>query len=65
MIKEDEEIGNKANRLAKEYEQKYTRCCQITIAGICDVLNIENEDLFRAGSGLAGGLGLTTNGTRE
>ena len=63
MIKEDEEIGNKAYRLAKEYEQKYTGCCQTTIAGICDALNIENDDLFRAGSGLADGLGLTRNGT--
>ena len=63
MIKADEKIGNKAYRLAKEYEQKYTGCCQTTIAGIFDALNIENDDLFRAGSGLADGLGLTRNGT--
>ena len=63
MIKEDEEIGNKAYRLAKEYEQKQTGYCHTTIPGICDSLNIENDDLFRAGSGLADGLGWNMSGT--
>ena len=63
MINEHEEIGNKAYKLGEEYEKKYTGCCQTTMAAICDALNIENDDLFRAGSGLADGLGLTRNGT--
>jgi C_GCAxxG_C_C family probable redox protein len=63
IVEGNEVIVNKAYRRAKEYEQQFTGCCQTTIAGICDALNIKSEDLFRAGSGLADGLGLTRNGT--
>ncbi len=52
-----------AYKLGKEYEMKYTGCAQSTIAAIFDSLGIWSEDVFRAGSGLADGLGLSGNGS--
>jgi C_GCAxxG_C_C family probable redox protein len=46
-----------------KYEKKYTGCAQSTIGGIFDVLGIRNDDVFKAASGLADGLGLTGDGT--
>jgi len=58
----NESLADKAFKLAEGYEKKCTGCAQTTIAGVCDVLDIKSEDLFKAGSGLADGLGLTRNG---
>jgi C_GCAxxG_C_C family probable redox protein len=58
-----EEISNRAFGLARQYERKCTGCCQTAIAGIFDALNIENDDIFKAASGLADGFGLTGDGT--
>jgi len=58
-----EEIADKASKLAEEFERKYTGCAQTTIAGIFEALGIENDDVFKAASGLADGLGLTGDGT--
>ncbi|MFB0501149.1 MAG: C-GCAxxG-C-C family protein [Candidatus Bathyarchaeia archaeon] len=63
MEKSTEEIANKASKLAEEYEKECTGCAQTTIAGIFDTLGIENDDVFKAGSGLADGLGLSGDGT--
>jgi len=63
MEKSKEEIANKASKLAKEYEKECTGCAQTTIAGIFDTLGIENDDVFKAASGLADGLGLSGDGT--
>jgi len=46
MSKANEEIENKAFKLAEEYEKKCTGCCQTTIGGICDTLNIKVEALI-------------------
>ena len=58
-----EEIANKASKLAEEFERKCTGCAQTTIAGILEALGIKNDDVFKAASGLADGLGLTGDGT--
>ena len=63
MEKSKEEIANKASGLAERYEKECTGCAQTTIAGIFDTLGIENDDVFKAGSGLADGLGLSGDGT--
>jgi len=63
MEKSKEEIADKASELAEGFEKKCTGCAQTTIAGIFDALGIENDDVFKAASGLADGLGLTGDGT--
>ena len=47
---------------AKKYEMRSGGCPQCTIAGVFDALEIENDDVFKAGTGLADGVGLTGNG---
>lgn len=54
---------NKAYELGVYYERKNTGCAQTTIAAIFGALGMWNEDVFRAGSGLADGLGLTGDGS--
>jgi len=63
MDKSKAEIMERAYEQAEKYEQECTGCAQTTIAGIFDALDIENEDVFKAASGLADGLGLSGNGT--
>jgi C_GCAxxG_C_C family probable redox protein len=58
-----EEMTEKAYNLAEKYEQTCTGCAQTTIAGIFGALGIQNDDVFKAASGLADGLGLSGNGT--
>jgi len=58
-----EELAEKAFTLAEEYEKTCTGCAQTTIAGIFDTLSIENDDVFKAASGLADGLGLSGDGS--
>jgi len=52
-----------AYTLGFEYEKKYKGCAQCTIAAIQDSLNIREDGLFKAATGLAGGGGLTGIGT--
>lgn len=59
----NEEIYNKAFELGKRYERECTGCAQTVIAAIFDSLGIWNEDVFKAASGLADGLGLTGDGS--
>jgi len=58
-----EEVIKKAFELGKKYEQKCTGCAQTAIAAIFDSLDIWNDDVFKAASGLADGLGLTGDGS--
>ncbi len=53
---------DKAFTNAKQYEMKSGGCPQCTIAGVFDALGIENDDVFKAGTGLADGVGLTGDG---
>ncbi|TFG01672.1 MAG: C_GCAxxG_C_C family protein [Promethearchaeota archaeon] len=63
MGESKDQILEKAFELGKKYEQECTGCAQTTIAGIFDALGIWNEDVFKAASGLADGLGLTGDGS--
>ena len=63
MEESKEEIAKKAFDLAEKYEKECTGCAQTAIAGIFDALGIENDDVFKAASGLADGLGLSGDGT--
>jgi C_GCAxxG_C_C family probable redox protein len=58
----DEHVLNKAFESGKRHEMKSTGCSQSTIAGIFDALGIENDDVFKAATGLADGVGLTGDG---
>jgi C_GCAxxG_C_C family probable redox protein len=58
----DENVLNKAFESGKRHEIKSTGCSQSTIAGIFDALGIENDDIFKAATGLADGVGLTGDG---
>jgi C_GCAxxG_C_C family probable redox protein len=63
MSDSNETLLKKAFELGQKYEQKSTGCAQTTIAAIFDTLEIWNEDVFKAASGLADGLGLTGDGS--
>ena len=63
MEESKDSILNKAFELGKKYESKNTGCAQSTIAAIFDALDIWDEGVFKAASGLADGLGLTGDGT--
>ncbi|MGV9174175.1 MAG: C-GCAxxG-C-C family protein [Promethearchaeia archaeon] len=63
MNQSKEQISEKAFELGRQYEQKCTGCAQTTIAAIFEALGIWSEDVFKAASGLADGLGLTGDGS--
>ena len=63
MSKKFSEFMNKAFELGKKYEKECTGCAQTVIAAIFDALDIWNDDVFKAASGLADGLGLTGDGS--
>ena len=63
MNQSEEKILTKAFELGQKFEKKYTGCAQSTIAAIFQALEIWNDDVFKAGSGLADGLGLTGDGS--
>jgi C_GCAxxG_C_C family probable redox protein len=61
-MKEDKaraEILKRAYDLGFEYEKTYRGCSQCAIAAIHDTLNIGDDSVFKAGTGLAAGGGLT------
>ncbi|MFX1532466.1 MAG: C-GCAxxG-C-C family protein [Promethearchaeota archaeon] len=58
-----DKILEKAFELGQKFEKKNTGCAQTSIAAIFQALGIWNDDVFKAGSGLADGLGLTGDGT--
>lgn len=62
MKESKEEALDKAFKLGQKYEKECTGCAQTVIAAIFDTLNIWNDDVFKAASGLADGLGLTGDG---
>ncbi len=62
MEKTKDDILDTAFNLAKQYEMKSGGCPQCTLAGIFDALGIDNDDVFKAATGLADGIGLTGNG---
>jgi C_GCAxxG_C_C family probable redox protein len=58
----DENVLNKAFESGKRHEMQSSGCPQCTIAGIFEALGIENDDVFKAATGFADGVGLTGDG---
>jgi len=56
-------IIRRALCLGFEYEKAVTGCCQCTIAAIQDALDIQNDAVFKAGSGLTAGGGVSCEGS--
>jgi len=59
MEKTKQELLDKAYELGFEYEKVYRGCSQCVIAAIQDTLDIRDDSVFKAATGLAGGGGLT------
>jgi C_GCAxxG_C_C family probable redox protein len=57
--KDREALLKQAYDLGFEYEKTYRGCSQSAIAAIQDTLNIRDDSVFKAGTGLAAGGGLT------
>jgi C_GCAxxG_C_C family probable redox protein len=62
MAEIDENVLNRAFESGKRHEMKSTGCPQSTIAGIFEALEIKNDDVFKAATGFADGVGLTGDG---
>lgn len=65
-MKEKEQINKlckKAYRLGKEYEKAYKGCGQCLVGAVQDALKWEGDDIFRATTGLAGGIGALLDGS--
>jgi len=54
-----EELAQKAYELAIKYEMEYLNESQCTLAAIQDTLGMRNDDIFKAATGFAGGIGAT------
>jgi C_GCAxxG_C_C family probable redox protein len=50
-------------RTAFRYERENRGCAQSVLAALQDCFEMRNDEVFRAASGLSGGVGLTTHGT--
>jgi C_GCAxxG_C_C family probable redox protein len=61
--KSPEAIAERASQLAADYEKTCTGCAQSAVAGLLDAFEIDSEDVFKAASGLADGIGLTGDGS--
>ncbi len=60
---EIKEIIQRSFSLGVEYERTIRGCCQCTIAAIQDALDIRNDAVFKAGSGLTAGGGVSCEGS--
>ncbi|MBW2063279.1 MAG: C_GCAxxG_C_C family protein [Deltaproteobacteria bacterium] len=63
MAQSKEELADQAFTFGEKYEKECTGCAQTTMAAIFDTLSINNDDVFKAASGLADGLGLSGDGS--
>lgn len=50
--------AEEAYKLGEKYEKTYYGCGQCLIAAVCDALAIQNDALFKAATGFAGGVGI-------
>ena len=57
------EILEKAYRTGFEYEKRFKGCSQCAIAAIQDTLDVTDDRVFKAGTGLAAGGALTSLGS--
>jgi len=62
MDSERAEVLDMAFNQAKQYEMRSGGCSQCTLSGIFDALGVRNDDIFKAATGLADGVGLTGDG---
>ncbi len=63
LKKKRKDTLNKAYALAFEYEQKYGSCAQCVLAAIHDIFGIVDDEVFKSGHVLAGGVGLAGDGS--
>ncbi len=63
MKEKQDSTPEKASSLAGEYEKKCTGCAQSVVAALLDAFGLDNDDVFKAASGLADGIGLTGDGS--
>lgn len=56
-----DDILKQVEELAFQYEKEYGGCSQCVIGAVKKVLGNVSDDVFKAATGLAGGLGLTGN----
>jgi len=63
MDENERRIIKKAYEKGRDYEARATDCCQSTIAAIQEAIDCINDDVLRAGSPFAGGLGFSHQGT--
>ncbi|MGB9728175.1 MAG: C-GCAxxG-C-C family protein [Nitrososphaeria archaeon] len=57
------EILDKVYELAFKYEANYGSCPQCVLRAVGEVLNLKLDDIVKSSHGLAGGTGLSGNGT--
>jgi len=62
MEKSVQEIKDRAYALAKKYEMENGACAQGVFAAVTETLGMGNDDVFRAATGFADGIGLTGDG---
>jgi C_GCAxxG_C_C family probable redox protein len=63
MTDQKEHIIQRAFSLGMKYEKEITGCCQCTIAAIQDALEVRDNAVFKAGSGLTAGGGVSCEGS--
>jgi len=63
LSKTDQELCSMAYELGEKYELECTGCAQSAVAAVFDALGRGSDEVFKAASGLADGIGLTGNGT--
>ncbi len=62
MKKESNEIMDMAFNKAKQYEMQSGGCSQCTLSGIFDALDVQNDEIIKAATGLVDGVSLTGDG---
>ncbi|MCX5993991.1 MAG: C-GCAxxG-C-C family protein [Chloroflexi bacterium] len=62
MEKSWQDIKDRAYALAKKYELENGNCAQSVFAAVTESLGMESEEVFRAATGFADGIGLTGDG---
>jgi C_GCAxxG_C_C family probable redox protein len=62
MMQNIDEAANRAFEIAKAHESQSGVCSQGSIAGIFETLGVENDEIIKAATALADGVGLTGDG---
>jgi C_GCAxxG_C_C family probable redox protein len=62
-VKDTKELAEQAYSLGWEYQKTYRGCAQTVLAALQDTLELRNDDLFKAVTGLSGGGGVSIDGS--